>query len=85
MDITLRDVANGLSATLSESIANLSVSDQVTTILGTTGDNDADRADSNVMDVVLRNFQTMKQNYEDTISKLKMQPFDKNIVSSLLP
>jgi hypothetical protein len=127
MDITLRDVANGLSATLSESVANLSISDQVATILGTTGDNDADGADKNTMDVVLRNFQTMKQNYEDTISKLKkqsnslidkkdmltniqkfdeanvketlnkvygskpvnlstiMQPFDKNIVSSLLP
>ena len=127
MDITLRDVANGLSATLSESVANLSISDQVATILGTTGDNDADGADRNTMDVVLRNFQTMKQNYEDTISKLKkqssslidkkyiltniqkfdeenvketlnkvygskpvnlstiMQPFDKNIISSLLP
>ena len=127
MDITLRDIARGLSATLNDSVANLSISDQVATIIGTTGDNDADRADSNAMDVVLRNFQTMKQNYEDTISKLKkqsaslidkkdiltntqrfdednvketlnkvygskpfnlstiMQPFDKNIVSSLLP
>jgi hypothetical protein len=62
MDITLRDIANGLSATLSQSVANLSVSNQVQTILGTTGDNDADGADKNTMDVVLRNFQTMKQN-----------------------
>jgi hypothetical protein len=127
IDLTLRDVANGLSATLAESIANLSVSDQVATILGTSGDNIANAADKNGMDVVLRNFKTMVQNYEDTISKLKkqstslidkkdkltntqkfdqanvkevldtvygsqpfnlssiMEPFDRNIVSSLLP